>query len=73
MFRLEKVFQNDDLAFILLNNFFKILSIFIITYFVVILKDNSIHELFQFRIFKNSNYFLYSIILTIIFFINLFF
>ncbi|MDC3026182.1 exopolysaccharide biosynthesis polyprenyl glycosylphosphotransferase [Candidatus Pelagibacter sp.] len=73
MFRLEKVFQNDDSGYILFTNFIKSVSLLIFIYIFVILQDNSIYELVEFSIYKNSNYFIYSIILSIFFFIISFF
>ena len=73
MFRLEKVFQNDDLAFNFFCNFIKSIILIFLSYIFIIIIDNSIFELAQYSIFINSNYFIYSIILSIIFFINSFF
>ena len=73
MFRLEKVFQNDDSGYILFSNFIKSLIILVTIYIFVILSDYSIYELTDYQIFKNSNYFLYSIILSINYFILSFF
>ena len=69
MFRLEKVFQNDDTGYYLFINFTKLIILFISIYFFSILKKNSIYEIFSFEIFKNSDYFLYSIIISISFFL----
>ena len=73
MFRLEKVFQNDDSGYILFSNFIKSLILLVTTYTFVILSDHSIYELTDYQIYKNSNYFLYSIILSINYFIFSFF
>jgi len=73
MFRLEKVFQNDDSGFILFSNFIKSVLLLIVTYIFVILTDNSIYELTDYKIFKNSNFFFYSIFLSVIYFIISFF
>ena len=73
MFRLEKVFQNDDSGYILFSNFIKSLILLVTAYAFVILSDYSIYELTEFKIFKNSNFFFYSILLSIIYFINSFF
>ena len=73
MFRLEKVFQNDDSGYILFSNIIKSLIILITSYIFVILSDYSIYELNDFKIFKNSNFFFYSILLSIIYFIISFF
>ncbi len=73
MFNLEKVFQNDDSGFILFTNFIKSGLLLISSYIYVILSNNSIYELNDYQIFKNSNYFLFSIILSINYFIISFF
>ena len=39
MFRLEKVFQNDDSGYILFSNFIKSLLLLVTTYIFVILSD----------------------------------
>ena len=68
MFKLEKVFQNDDSGYYLFINFIKSLILLISIYFFSILEKNSIYELLSFEIFKNSDYFLYSITISISFF-----
>ena len=68
MFKLEKVFQNDDTGYYLFIDFLKLLILFISIYTFSILEDNSIYHLLNFEIFKNSNYFIYSITISIIFF-----
>ncbi len=73
MFRLEKVFQNDDSGFILFINFIKSLSLFILTYIFVILSNNSIYDLLNFKIFENSNYLFFSIFISSIYLISSFF
>ena len=73
MFRLEKVFQNDDSGYILLSNFIKSLILLITIYIFVILSDYSIYELVDYKIYRSSNFFIYSILLPIIYFINSFF
>ena len=70
MFRLEKVFQNDDSGYILLSNFIKSLILLITIYIFVILSDYSIYELVDYKIYRSSNFFIYSILLPIIYFIN---
>jgi exopolysaccharide biosynthesis polyprenyl glycosylphosphotransferase len=69
MFRLEKVFQNDDSGYYLFINFLKSLILFISIYFFSILEKNTIYDLLNFKIFKDSHHFLYSIFLSISFFI----
>ncbi len=73
MFRLEKVFQNDDSGFILFLILVKTVILFISTYIFVILSNYSIYELADYKIFNNSNYFYYSIIFSTIYFILSFF
>ena len=73
MFRLEKVFQNDDSGYILFSNFIKSIILLVTSYTFVILSDNSIYELTDYKIFKSSNFFFYSILLSIIYFIISFF
>mgnify|MGYP001463253151 CR=1 FL=1 len=73
MFRLEKVFQNDDSGYILFSNFIKSLILLITIYIFVILSDYSIYELVDYKIYISSNFFIYSILLPIIYFINSFF
>ena len=73
MFRLEKVFQNDDSGYILFVNFIKSLTLFFSTYVFVILSKNSIYDIINFELFKNSNYFFFSFFITIIYFVLSFF
>ena len=68
MFKLEKVFQNDDSGYYLFINFIKSLILFISIYFFLILEKNLIYELLSFEIFKNLDYFLYSLTISISFF-----
>ena len=73
MFKLEKVFQNDDAGYILYTNFIKSLSLFLLTYLFVILNKNSIYDLFNFELFKKSNYYFFSFFILIIYFTFSFF
>ena len=73
MFRLEKVFQNDDSGYILFSNFIKSVLLLVFSYIYVILSNNSIYELNDYQIFRDSNYFYYSIILSLNYFIVSFF
>ena len=68
MFRLEKVFQNDDSGYLFFVNTIKSIILFISIYIFSILYENSIFELSQFNIFKNSIFFYYSIFFVIIFY-----
>jgi exopolysaccharide biosynthesis polyprenyl glycosylphosphotransferase len=69
MFKLEKVFQNDDSGYYLFINFIKSLILFISIYFFSILEKNSIYDLLNFEIFNDSKYFIYSILISILFFV----
>ena len=73
MFRLEKVFQNDDSGFILFSNFIRSALLLFLTYIFAILIDNSIYELSDYTIYTKSNFFIYSIFLSINYFILSFF
>ena len=73
MFRLEKVFQNDDNSFIIFSNFTKAFLIFLSCYFFIILSDNSIFELLDYKIFINSNYFFFSTCISICYYLFSFF
>jgi putative colanic acid biosynthesis UDP-glucose lipid carrier transferase len=68
MFKLEKVFQNDDTGYYLFINFIKSLVLLISIYIFSILENNTIYDLLNFEIFKDSNYFIYSITISILFF-----
>ena len=68
MFKLEKVFQNDDTGYYLFINFIKSSSLLISIYIFSILEKYSLFEIFNFEIFKNSKYYLYSILISILFF-----
>ena len=69
MFRLEKVFQNDDKGFLLFINIIKAFTIFFSIYIYSILENRTIYQLFDFSIFVRSEYFLYALFLPILFFI----
>ena len=73
MFRLEKVFQNDDSGYILFVNSLKSLTLFFSTYLFVILSKYSIYDLLNFELFKNSNYFFFSFFIFVIYFTFSFF
>ena len=70
MFRLEKVFQNDDSGFLIFFKICKTLQILISSYIFVILSNNSIYELSKYKIFINSNYYIYTILLALTFFVS---
>ena len=69
MFRLEKVFQNDDYGFVLFSNFIKSVILLLTAYVFVILSDHSIYELNNYKIFTISNFFFISILLSTIYLI----
>lgn len=64
MFRLEKVFQNDDSVFIIFANLFKTFFLFIGFYLSIILENNTIYDLDNFNIYLKSEYLIYSILIT---------
>ena len=53
MFKLEKVLQNDDSAYIYFTFIIKAIVVFISYYIFSILENNSIYELGNFSIFQN--------------------
>ena len=61
MFRLEKVFQQDDYFFIKISIFFKSLIVFLSIYIFSILEFNSIFDLFNYNIYNKSKYFYLSL------------
>jgi len=69
MFRLEKVFQNDDSGFIYFVIFFKTIILFSSIYITSILQYDTIYDLISLEVFKNTNFFIYSFFLTLLFFI----
>ena len=73
MFRLEKVFQNDDSGYIIFVNFTKSIFLFLISYIFVILNKHTIYDISNFNIFLTSNFFYYSISISIIYFLSSFF
>jgi exopolysaccharide biosynthesis polyprenyl glycosylphosphotransferase len=73
MFKLEKVFQNDDNGYYVFINLIKSLILLISIYIFSILEKNTIHEILSFEIFKNSKYFLHAILIPLIFLLISFF
>jgi len=69
MFRLEKVFQNDDSGFIYFITIIKTILTFLVIYIFSILQNYSIYEIFEFEIFKQSNFYLYSFFIVFFYFI----
>ena len=72
MFRLEKIFQQDDFVFINVSFFLKSIVVFFSIYIFSILEFNSIFDLFDYEIYKNSEYFFISIYFPIFYFLVLF-
>ena len=64
MFRLEKVFQNDDSGFIFFTSFIKAILLAVIIYSFTILNENTIYDIFDFEIFKKSEFFFYNIFIS---------
>tara|TARA_Y100000389_G_scaffold140429_1_gene138260 strand:- start:10196 stop:11611 length:1416 start_codon:yes stop_codon:yes gene_type:complete len=69
MFRLEKVFQNDDKAFIIFTKLIQSLIIIFTYYIFSILINGNVYQLLEYNIFINSHYFLFYSLLTILYFI----
>ena len=63
MFRLEKIFQQDDLFFLNITIFFKSFIVFLSIYIFSILEFNSIFDLLNYNIYKTSKYFILSLYL----------
>jgi len=72
MFRLEKIFQQNDLLFINLLIFLKSLTVYLSIYIFSILEFNSIYDLLKFHIYIESNYFYFSFCLTSFYLLSLF-
>ena len=73
MFRFEKVFQNDDKFYNYFGIFFKSLIIYFVIYLFIILENNSIYSIGNLSVYVDSNYYIFSIFLPILFFISNFF
>ena len=74
MNRLEKVLQNDDSAYIYLVKFIKSLVVIFSFYIFSILEKNSIYDILNIEIYFSSKYFLFSLLLSFIYFcISIFF
>jgi len=73
VFRLEKIFQNDDFLFINTYIFVKTFVVFLSIYIFSILVSNSIHDLINFTIFKNSELYNFSIYVSSFYFVVSFF
>ena len=72
MFRLEKIFQQNDLLFINLLIFLKSVTVYLSIYIFSILEFNSIYDLLKFHIYIESNYFYFSFCLTSFYLLSLF-
>ena len=70
MFRLEKVFQNDDVFFINSISLIRAIVLFLSIYTYSILEFHSIYDLLNFKIYKDSNFHLFSEAISIIYFIT---
>ena len=68
MFRLEKVFQNDDSFFINGSILIKSLSIYFFIYIYSILENETIYHLLDFETHRKSNFFLFSIFTSILYY-----
>ena len=73
MFKLEKVFQNDDRLLINLYFFFNTLFIFLSTYLFSIIENHSLYYFFEYSYFTQSNYYEFNFLNSIIFFLLFFF
>ena len=65
MFRLEKVFQNDDSGLIYFATLIKTIFLFFLIYITAILQKNTVYDLFSFTVFKKTNYYFYSFFITL--------
>ncbi len=61
MFRLEKIFQQDDHFYINISIFLKSFLVFLLIYIFSILEFNSIFDLLNYNIYKTSKYFILSL------------
>ena len=69
MLRLEKIFQQDDHFYINISIFLKSFFLFLIIYIFAILEFNSIFDLLNFNIYKESKYYILSLYFPIIYLI----
>ena len=73
MFKLEKVFQNDDSAYILFATIVKTLVIILSYYIFSVLEKDTIYDLLNSNIYTQSKYFYFSLSISFFyFFISLF-
>jgi len=73
MFKLEKIFQQDDNFFLNISIFFRSFIVFLSIYVFSILEFNSIFDLLNYNIYKTSKYFYLSLYFPIIYLFFLFF
>ena len=73
MFRLEKIFQNNDETYIKFFFVFKIILIYLSIYIFAILENNSFFDLLNYEIYNKSDYLIISFYFTIIYFLLDFF
>ena len=72
MFRLEKIFQQNDLLFINITKLFKSFIVYLSVYIFSIIEFNSIYDLLKFDIYLKSNYFYFSFYFAAFYFLSLF-
>ena len=65
MFKLEKVLQNDDSAYVYFSFVIKSFIVFLSYYIFSILEENSIHDFGRSEIFINSKFYLLAVLLSI--------
>ena len=69
MFKLEKVFQNDDKGYYIYKNLITSIILLLSIYIFSILEKNSVYNLLDLNLFIGSKYFLYSVLISIIYLI----
>ena len=69
MFKLEKIFQQDDNFFINITIFLKSFLVYLSLYIYSILESNSIYDLLNYDIYKTSKYFYLSLYFSIFYLI----
>ena len=67
MLKLEKVFQNNDSAYIYFVAFLKYILLFLSIYIFSILEKNTVYDLFDYSLFIESKYLIYSLAVTSIY------
>ena len=67
MLKLEKVFQNNDSAYIYFVTFLKYILLFLSIYIFSILEKNTVYDLFDYSLFIKSEYYIYSFAVTSIY------